>query len=448
MTFGEHLEELRSALFKALLWLVGGFLLGICFAKPTVHFIQMPLEKALEGHYKSVAKKQLETLGSSGIALPGSTEQLTELVASQNLLPEEVYLQPGELLEQVRKTYDGVRSEREHAIEQFRTAVPLLRRLELPAGDPQRKLSREERSQVAAAVRLIEPVAATGEDSSNELTQDDLDRIAREIDRGRELDEEDLPRVATALRQQEDRFQKELGRVAEATQMLDRTQLPALESHDELRRGDLARFFLWRPIEKDPRIRATALGAPEAFVIFVKAALLVGVLVASPGIFWSIWSFVGSGLYFHERRFVYVFGPFSLVLFFLGAALVFAFVFRFVLQFLFAFNEWLGIGIDPRITEWLGFVLILPLGFGIAFQLPLVMLFLERIGIFDVKAYLSKWRIAVLVIAVLSMLLTPADPGSMLLMFVPLTALYFGGILLCRFMPRSRSPYDEEVEKT
>jgi sec-independent protein translocase protein TatC len=115
-----------------------------------------------------------------------------------------------------------------------------------------------------------------------------------------------------------------------------------------------------------------------------------------------------------------------------------------VLTFLFAFNDWLGIGIEPRITEWLGFVLILPLGFGIAFQLPLVMLFLERIGVFNVEAYLSKWRIAVLVIAVLSMVLTPADPGSMLLMFVPLTVLYFGGILLCLFMPRRRSPYEEE----
>ena len=91
-------------------------------------------------------------------------------------------------------------------------------------------------------------------------------------------------------------------------------------------------------------------------------------------------------------------------------------------------------------------MLILPLGFGIAFQLPLVMLFLERIGVFDVETYLLKWRIAILVIAVLSMLLTPADPGSMMMMAIPLTVLYFGGILLCRFMPRSRRRPDEELE--
>ncbi|MBN2217238.1 MAG: twin-arginine translocase subunit TatC, partial [Pirellulales bacterium] len=60
--------------------------------------------------------------------------------------------------------------------------------------------------------------------------------------------------------------------------------------------------------------------------------------------------------------------------------------------------------------------------------------------IFDAKAYVAKWRVAVLVICVLSMFLTPADPYSMLLMAIPLIFLYFGGILLCKFMPRRRGP--------
>ncbi len=113
-----------------------------------------------------------------------------------------------------------------------------------------------------------------------------------------------------------------------------------------------------------------------------------------------------------------------------------------VLKFLFTFNEWLGIDPDMRISEWTGFVLMLPLGFGIAFQLPLVMLFMERIGIFSVEAYLTKWRIAILVIFVIAMFLTPADPQSMLLMALPLTVLYFFGILLCHYLPRGRNPFD------
>jgi sec-independent protein translocase protein TatC len=116
------------------------------------------------------------------------------------------------------------------------------------------------------------------------------------------------------------------------------------------------------------------------------------------------------------------------------------------LDFLFSFNASMNIDPDPRISEWLSFVLILPLGFGISFQLPLVMLFLNRIGIFSVGAYLEKWRIAILVIFVISMLLTPADPISMMLMAVPLTILYFGGIMLCKWMPRGRNPFDEAYE--
>jgi sec-independent protein translocase protein TatC len=86
-------------------------------------------------------------------------------------------------------------------------------------------------------------------------------------------------------------------------------------------------------------------------------------------------------------------------------------------------------------------VLLLPLAFGISFQLPLVMLFLQRIGLFTVEQYIEKWRIAILVIFVISMLLTPADPISMLLMAIPLTGLYFGGVAMCRWMPKGRNPF-------
>jgi sec-independent protein translocase protein TatC len=82
----------------------------------------------------------------------------------------------------------------------------------------------------------------------------------------------------------------------------------------------------------------------------------------------------------------------------------------------------------------------LPLGFGVSFQLPLAMLLLERIGVFTVESYTSKWKTAVVVIAVLSMVLTPGgDTSSMMLMFVPLTALYFAGILMCKYMPGASS---------
>ena len=444
MTFGEHLEEFRSCLFKALLWLVAGFLAGLVVARPVVHFIQGPIEGALTEHYKNAAIEKLKQMEEKGLPLPGTAEQLAGLVAQpNNLLPEEVFLDPSELLGQSRQLYGDLVQSRTEAIELLQKADPLLRRKQLPAGDPKSKLTREERDQASQAVRLLEPADAEIEGSKRGFTQEDLDRIVETIKDGKDLPKDELARIVEATKTQETRFREDLARARKATELFDSTRPPQRGLDEELERDDLARIFIWKPIESDPRIQTRALGAPEAFAIYIKASLLVGVLIASPGIFYHIWYFVAAGLYHHERRFVYTFGPFSLALFFAGGALVFFFVFQIVLRFLFTFNAWLGIGIEPRITEWLGFVLILPLGFGIAFQLPLVMLFLERIGIFNVEAYLSKWRIAVLVIWVVAMLLTPPDPGSMILMGIPLMVLYFGGILLCRYMPRRKSPYDE-----
>jgi sec-independent protein translocase protein TatC len=195
----------------------------------------------------------------------------------------------------------------------------------------------------------------------------------------------------------------------------------------------LVPILLWQPLARDARVSITTLSAQEAFGIYIKAALLVGIVLASPWIFWQLWMFVAAGLYPHEKRLVHVFLPVSLGLFLAGAALAFFFVFDFVLDYLLAFNEWLGLDPDPRISEWMSFVLVLPVGFGLGFQLPLVMLFLARIGIFDAAAYASQWRMAVLVICVVSALLTPADPYSMLFLAAPLCLLYFGGVAVCRW---------------
>jgi sec-independent protein translocase protein TatC len=181
-------------------------------------------------------------------------------------------------------------------------------------------------------------------------------------------------------------------------------------------------------------------------MIWMKAAILTGLIFASPYVLYQIWIFVAAGLYPHEKNYVFLYLPISLALFFGGASLAFAFVFQPVLSFLFTFNKGMNAEFDPRIGEWLSFVLILPLGFGISFQLPLVMLFLNRIGIASLDFYIQQWRIAILIICVISMVLTPADPVSMLLMAVPLCLLYLLGIVMCRYMPAGKSPFAEAYE--
>jgi sec-independent protein translocase protein TatC len=206
--------------------------------------------------------------------------------------------------------------------------------------------------------------------------------------------------------------------------------------------ASMVKVRLWRAAKE----RITALSPQEGFMIWMKAAFVSGIILASPYMFYQIWIFVAAGLYPHEKHFVHLFLPFSILLFIAGAALAFFFAFGPVLKFLFGFNRLMNIDPDLRISEVISFVLVLPLGFGIAFQLPLVMLFLNRIGILSVPTYLEKWRIAILAIFVISMILTPADPISMLLMAVPLTGLYFLGIALCQWLPRNKNPFVEAYD--
>jgi sec-independent protein translocase protein TatC len=174
----------------------------------------------------------------------------------------------------------------------------------------------------------------------------------------------------------------------------------------------------------------------ESFMIWVKAGLIVGAVISSPAVFYFLWQFVAAGLHRHERRYVYIYLPVSVTLFVSGVVLAFFLVLHYVLNFLLAFNASMDVAVEPRLTYYINFVLLLPLGFGLAFQLPLVMLFLQRIGLFETEMYVGSWRMAILVIFFLSMILTPADVTSMVALAVPLMLLYFLGILMCYFIPR------------
>lgn len=156
---------------------------------------------------------------------------------------------------------------------------------------------------------------------------------------------------------------------------------------------------------------------------------------------------MAAGLYPHEQKYVHLYLPISIGLFVCGVLLAFVFVFDPVLDFLFSFNRQMGIVPQMRISDWLSFVMFLPLGFGTSFQLPLVMLFLNRIGLVQVADYVAKWRIAIMVIFVVSMFLTPQDPLSLLLMAIPLSFLYFVGLGMCIWMPKSKNPFEEPDQK-
>ncbi len=332
MTFGEHLEELRIALFKAIIGLVVGVLIGMFLGDYVVRLIERPLMNALTAFGSESAKLQLRSL------YPGSVSKDVERFVGDN----------GLIFEEVRV----------------------------------------ERSEII--------------------------RLARELNG-------DLGSKAAGVEKKVDGNSQ------------DKLPPPSAE---------MLKTRIWRPVQA----RITSLSPHETFMIWFKSCCVAGLVVASPYVFYQIWAFVAAGLYPHEKRYVHIFLPFSIGLFLAGVATAYFLVFGPVLSFLFGFGRALNIDPDLRISEVVSFVLILPLGFGISFQLPLVMFFLNRIGILSVEAYLSKWRISILSIFVIAMVLTPADPISMLLMAVPLTVLFFVGVGLCKWMPRQRSPFDEAYE--
>ncbi len=185
------------------------------------------------------------------------------------------------------------------------------------------------------------------------------------------------------------------------------------------------------PSIQEPKSALISLAPLETMTIFFMVCLVAGLVLASPWVFYQAWAFVAAGLYRHERHYVQKFLPISLGLFLAGVFLCFFGVLPITLSFLLEFNVWLGIEPTLRLVDWMSFATILPLVFGVCFQTPLIMLFLEKIGIFTADDYRSKRRIAILLIVVAGAVLTPGqDPFSQCMLAVPMILLYELGIFL------------------
>jgi len=188
----------------------------------------------------------------------------------------------------------------------------------------------------------------------------------------------------------------------------------------------------------------STLRAEESFMVWMKVCIVTGLVLASPWIFYQLWSFVAAGLYPQEKRYVNVFMPFSLGLFLTGVAVCEVVVLPKAVEALLWFNKWLGMDPELRLNEWLGFAILMPVIFGVAFQTPLIMLFMERIGVVDIDVLRKQRRIAWFIMAIIAAVIVPSpDAFSMLYLWIPLILLYELGILLCRMQPK-RPVLDEE----
>jgi sec-independent protein translocase protein TatC len=462
MTFGEHLEELRVVLIRALMGLLVCLLIGFLVADRVVRFIQAPLEQALQSFYLKRAGDELKVhYDKLGKRVPAEMENLIE---HERKAPRFEEVEPVSYLEALglpikdlglvsRKVAAFTVDDVVHSGFMIQAAEPrfarLASRLNEPGSDTAVKsisaaLTDEER-------QLVKRLSTTPE---KEISAADKAALVETINRLSNLPElseseglvkfepgdystrESVAELRSAIKSGsatvDDRLR--LNRLVISGALSDCLRPPRLQ---------LVQLMKWEKVD----VRVQSLGTQEAFMIWMKASFVFGFALALPWIAYQVWVFVASGLYPHEKKYVYIFLPISGLLFLAGASLAFFFVFKPVLEFLFMFNDWLNINPDPRMGDWMGFVLLMPLGFGISFQLPLLMLVLNRIGIVSVEVFTEHWRVAVLIIFIVAMILTPTpDPYSMLLMAIPLCGLYVLGILLCKWMPQSRNPFPEAYE--
>ena len=211
----------------------------------------------------------------------------------------------------------------------------------------------------------------------------------------------------------------------------------------------IAGLFLAKPVLDLIRTASNSEGGldvrspSDPITIFMKIALYIAIGIAAPIIIFQIVGFLAPGLTKKEKRLVYTSLPFVSLLFIAGVSYAFFFAIPRALAFLSTFLQEIY-NFQPDANETLGFYLTLMLGLGLAFQLPLVMFLLAKLGVVTPKAMRQGRRYAYLVILVVSAVITPTtDPFNMAFVALPLVALYEIGIVLAAVFARnstSRTP--------
>ncbi len=176
-----------------------------------------------------------------------------------------------------------------------------------------------------------------------------------------------------------------------------------------------------------------ATGVITPFLVPVKVTLLVGFIIALPVVLYQMWAFVAPGLYTHEKKLALPIISSSFVLFLVGVAFCYFFVFGTVFKVI---NEFApkSVVVAPDIDAYFSFVLSMFLAFGITFEVPIVVVVLVRFGVISLQALRSARPYVIVAAFVVAAVITPPDPGSMLLLAIPLTLLYEVGLFVARFV--------------
>jgi sec-independent protein translocase protein TatC len=203
--------------------------------------------------------------------------------------------------------------------------------------------------------------------------------------------------------------------------------------------------FVARPIQAQMPVgsRLIATGIVSPFMAPFKLACLVGLLIAIPYVLWQIWGFVAPGLYKHEKKFAIPLVVSSVVLFYIGVAFAYEFVFPVIFQY-FIQNAPKSTQVLPDITQYLDFVITMSLCFGVAFEVPVAVVLLVITGIVSLEKLKAGRGYVLIAIFIIAAILTPPDAVSQCIMAVPMYLLYEGGMIMARVLSKMRLEHRRE----
>ena len=197
-----------------------------------------------------------------------------------------------------------------------------------------------------------------------------------------------------------------------------------------------------------PDVKLIAVGVFTPFFIPLKVLMMSGLLLALPWVLYQIWAFVAPGLYSHEKNFALPLIIFGSLLAYVGIA----FVQFFVLDKMFGFIQGFtpdSVNATPDIASYVEAILSLYLAFGLAFQVPIVVMLLVRFELVTVEKLKAFRGYFIVVAFVIAAVVTPPDVISQLALAVPMCVLYEIGILGSRWFSRvSRNPESDAAEQT
>lgn len=204
--------------------------------------------------------------------------------------------------------------------------------------------------------------------------------------------------------------------------------------------GDIYEFLV-RPLAdafpNPEHRRLIYTGLTEAFVAYIRLSVFAGFFVAFPVIAAQFYLFLAPGLYKKERKALIPYLAAAPVLFLIGAAFAYYFIFPAAWKFFLSFetpgmNGGLPIQLETRVADYLSIVMHLIMAFGLSFQLPVVLILLVKAGVVQVATLRRGRRYAIVIIVVIAAFITPPDVFSQIALSVPLYLLYEISIFLCR----------------